>query len=83
MGSNDFEMITELSIYPNPAKYILNIKGDVTKIREVNIYSITGQHVMEVKSNFKKIDVSSLQAAIYFVKLNTAEASGTVKFIKE
>jgi len=77
------KLLTGLSIYPNPTKGMLYLKGDISQLKAINIYSFTGQHVMEVKSNFEAIDLRKLQSAIYFVKLDSEEASATLKIVKK
>ncbi len=83
LSNEDFKLLTGLSLYPNPTSGILYINGDISKLKDVNIYSITGQHVMEVKDNFREIDISKLDSALYFVKLNTEKGTGTIKIIKQ
>jgi len=81
--SVDNKLLTGLSIYPNPTRGMLYLKGDISQLKAINVYSFTGQHVMEVKSNFESIDLRRLQSAIYFVKLDSEEASATLKIVKE
>lgn len=83
LSNEDIPDKSLVSIYPNPTKGMLYLSGDISKLRTVEIYSITGQHVMTVKDNFKTIDISNLDSALYFVKLNTTEATGTFKIIRE
>ncbi|MDU8885359.1 T9SS type A sorting domain-containing protein [Yeosuana sp. MJ-SS3] len=83
LSNKDFETLTGLSIYPNPTTGILNVKGDVSKLRIVEMYSVIGKLVMGAKDNFRVIDISSLHAGIYFLKFNTEDAIGTVKIIKK
>jgi hypothetical protein len=83
LSNEDFELLTGLSIYPNPTKDILYIKGDVNQLKSVNIYSITSQHLKEVKDDFKEINISSLTPAIYIIKLTTSETSASIKIVKE
>jgi hypothetical protein len=83
LSNKDFETLTGLSIYPNPTTGMLNVKGDVSKLRIVEIYSVTGKIVMAAKDNFRVIDISSLHTGIYFLKFNTEDATGTFKIIKK
>ena len=83
LSNKDFELLTGLFLYPNPTKGMLFIKGDVSKLTDVNIYNLMGQEVMKVKGNFSEINISSLSSAMYFVKLDTEEVSGTYRVIKE
>ena len=77
------ELQTGLSIYPNPTKGMLYIQGDINQLEYVDIYSITGKHVKHISSSFSEIDISTLPAAMYFVKLITNEAIETIKLLKE
>ena len=75
---------SEFSIYPNPAKDILNIscKNGVT-IDEVLIYNQTGQKVLERKLSNNTIDVSNLQKGMYIVELVSKEWKVRKKLIIE
>ncbi len=62
----------EISIYPNPAKHLLNIKG-IAEPYNVTIYDLTGRIKMiknDVSGN--TIDVSELQNGIYFIELSNS-----------
>ena len=83
LSNETFEILTGLSVYPNPTKGILYINGDTNKLKNLKIFTITGQHVMSVKNNFKEIDITKLSPALYFVKFITAESTGTIKIIRE
>lgn len=72
-----------ISIFPNPTKNILNIKGLETTLESVEVYSITGQKVISTTTNLNTINVSAIANGVYFLKLNTADASKTIKFVKE
>ena len=83
LSTKDANLLSSISVSPNPTKGILYLSGNVTKLKGVNIYSMTGQHVMEIKDSLGEINIESLQSAIYFVKLNTADGSRMLKIIKE
>ena len=53
------------AVYPNPAKNVIFIKGDVA---EASVYSLQGQRLMMNKRT-KKLDVSSLKSGMYIVRL--------------
>lgn len=74
--------LSSISIFPNPTNSILNIKGVEIALENAEIYSITGQKVMTVNTNLETINVSTIANGVYFLKLNTATASKTYKFIK-
>jgi len=78
------ESFTEkMYVYPNPFENIINIslknKDNIT----VNIYDFSGKNVYSsssVKDN--KINLSHLKSGIYLMKIQTPDASHTVKLIK-
>jgi uncharacterized delta-60 repeat protein len=54
------------SIYPNPAKDILNIEME-NEVKSVEIYSLQGQKVLT--SNAKNVNVSGLSKGMYLVRI--------------
>ncbi|AUC82681.1 M43 family zinc metalloprotease [Lacinutrix sp. Bg11-31] len=75
--------LSGVSIFPNPTNDILNIKGLETTLESVEVYSVTGKRVITASTNLETINVSAIANGVYFLKLNTANASKTIKFIKE
>ncbi|HOK50973.1 MAG TPA: T9SS type A sorting domain-containing protein, partial [Bacteroidales bacterium] len=73
-----------LSIFPNPVAEILNIRSNAN-IYQVTVYSITGQacRVFKLNSNEAQLDLSTLNAGIYFIKAQTANGSITQRIIKK
>lgn len=61
----------KLSIYPNPAKDLLNIVYNGNEALHLEITDITGKKVMSqiLKSNTKSIDVAHLSKGLYIVRL--------------
>lgn len=73
---------TAASIYPNPAKDVLNISSK-ENYKSVKIYNLVGQLVME-KAFDKAINVSSLEKGSYIINLTKQDNSAdNIKFIKE
>jgi hypothetical protein len=70
------EEISGLLIYPNPAKNILIIDGNYIS---ATIYDVFGKVVLNTDYQ-KTIDVAALSSGIYFIHINTNNAS-TVKKI--
>lgn len=72
-----------ISIYPNPVKDILYIKG-IGKIEKAEIYNMVGQKVISLNSLEDKVDVSSLSKGNYILQLFVkGEVSQNFKFIKQ
>ena len=79
------ELNSRLEIYPNPANDMLFIDADF-EINEVVIYDVYGrQQVTETPSHQDNIsvDLSELNAGIYFIKINTEEGNVVKQFIKQ
>ncbi|NLO69678.1 MAG: T9SS type A sorting domain-containing protein [Porphyromonadaceae bacterium] len=80
-GTGIEDITHSVSIYPNPARDILNIHSD-EPIESLALYDAQGRCVLS-KSNLSAqsttIDVSSLDKGIYMLKLLTAGGAGVQK----
>lgn len=86
LGTQDFEFSNYFTLYPNPAKSILNISlKETIEIQSINIYNTLGQLVLFVPNAEKvsKIDVSNLTTGNYFIKINSDKGTSNTRFIKE
>ncbi|WP_157811589.1 T9SS type A sorting domain-containing protein [Lacinutrix sp. Bg11-31] len=72
-----------VSIFPNPAMDVVNIKGLKNDLKSIEVYNIAGQKVITAANNLETINVSELEAGVYFLNLYTENASKTIKFIKQ
>jgi len=84
LSVNDFEF-NDLSLYPNPASNEVNLKWNKSEAVSVRVYNTLGKLMFYGKkvnlSNGFKIDVSSFNSGVYFVKLNTTKGEVTKKLI--
>ncbi|MEN0048397.1 MAG: T9SS type A sorting domain-containing protein, partial [Bacteroidota bacterium] len=76
----------DLSIYPNPLKDIAHIRFDAPqhKDAQINIYSITGQFIQQLQipsTGEMNINLSHLNAGLYWLSLQTREEVLTKKFL--
>jgi len=73
---------SDIKIYPNPAKHLININlpsnGDFT----VEILNFTGQTITK-HENQNQIDISKLASGLYFVKVKLGEMSYRQRLIIE
>jgi|GEM_PF-268262 len=71
-----------VSMYPNPATDGITLSANTT-LTEVQIYNALGQMVYSttVEAKTAKIDLSSLQNGVYFVKTNSALGTATQKLV--
>lgn len=82
LANTDFND-SSLSIYPNPARDIVNFSSTKT-IEKITIYNVLGQEVVRkgIFNNSFSIDISHLSSGTYFAKLSENNAPKTIKFIK-
>jgi len=83
LGTNNFDL-SGLKYYPNPVNNMLNIEfaGGITS---VEVYNAIGQKVMTKKENsvLATVDMTSLAAGTYFVKVTSQNGSKTLKVMKQ
>jgi 1,4-alpha-glucan branching enzyme len=84
LSSQEFDSISNLSIYPNPSSGTFSINYLVTN---VEIYSITGQLVKSfdsIPSENYQFDINDLTNGVYLVKaVDQNNSSKTMKLIKQ
>ena len=102
MATCDFELIVEsvlgigdnhqnlgsISIYPNPAKNILNISNPQNmELERLEIYDLRGRLVktedLRGMGNVKPIDIQQLAAASYYVKIKGKYGETVKRLLKE
>lgn len=71
-------------VYPNPVKDQLKIRlKPGAEIRTVRISTMSGLHIEALMQGEKEINVSSLQAGMYILTVDTSKGLIIEKFIKE
>ncbi|MUV02765.1 BspA family leucine-rich repeat surface protein [Flavobacterium rakeshii] len=82
LGLNDFSL-NSITVYPNPAKSILNIQTDGnTIIENINIYNIEGREILNVKEQTESINIQNLSEGVYFMNIQTNKGISKHKLIK-
>ncbi len=83
--SVDDNWVQSLSIYPNPAKDIINIKLNNYQNTSATLYDISGRLMFEKKlnSDISSIDVSNLNNGMYLLKINAENKTITKRVIKQ
>ncbi len=77
----DMQADTPVAVFPNPVTDRLNITLATTTDFEVELANITGERLALLK-NESTIDMSSLAAGVYFIKIATAEQTVVKKVVK-
>ncbi|MCL6216713.1 T9SS type A sorting domain-containing protein [Zunongwangia pacifica] len=76
------ETIEGLSLYPNPVSgdkiYITSTKN---LEKEIEIYNVLGKAIKKTKLRGKELDISSLVAGIYIVKIKEQNEIATRKLV--
>jgi photosystem II stability/assembly factor-like uncharacterized protein len=84
LSVEDFEF-NDLSMYPNPATNEVNLKWNKSEDVSIRIYDTQGKIMFYGKNinlyNEFKIDVTSFNDGVYFVKLNSNKGEITKKLI--
>lgn len=78
--------LEKVSVYPNPTSGILNIISPEAKITFLEIFDVSGRRLKNLDlstATHYEVDMTSLQSAIYFVKINTDMGSITKQIIKQ
>lgn len=80
---NDFSSKNEIRIYPNPAKNSLTISFENNNSSTIQIVDITGKIVLTKKliKTIERLDISSLQNGMYFIKIQSNEKDFVQKLI--
>jgi hypothetical protein len=72
----------EMSIYPNPAKHILNISLVDAAGKDYIIYNVMGQ-VVGKGAFTESLDVTALQSGVYMLEVNIDNNKLMKRFVKE
>lgn len=83
IASVDTALAGSFSVYPNPAKDVLNIANSIgAEINTVTVSDINGRTVKQFGS-VSQINISDLNAGVYFVNISSNEGSLTKKVVKQ
>ncbi|MBB6462686.1 Ig-like domain-containing protein [Flammeovirga kamogawensis] len=75
-----------INAYPNPATNIITLNGELQNFSQLTVFNIDGkiQFSQNIDNELKAdILISNLKTGIYFIQLNGAEHSKSIKFIKK
>lgn len=77
--------LNELSIYPNPVKSWLNIKGVSDSEATLTIYDLNGRTLFSksINGDINAFNLEFLPSGTYVLNVNTVSKTQTLKFIKQ
>jgi hypothetical protein len=83
-GGNEIDYESDFLLYPNPAKSNVSIKLTTeSDYITYHIFNMIGQEVLSGVLGDESIKVGSLQAGVYFMKIDDGEELMIQRFIKE
>lgn len=85
LSADDF-FTQNLSLYPNPTSDVVNLTSSNALINTVKITDLNGRTVRSLNLssvNAAQINVSDLMSGVYLISVETAEGTGTSKFVKK
>lgn len=88
-GIEEFEAVTDLSVFPNPANRVVNVNFETerTTVLEVSLYSVTGQLLQQNKmfdfsgNYLNTINVQDYTQGVYILSIRTDRGISTRKII--
>ncbi|HLA56889.1 MAG TPA: T9SS type A sorting domain-containing protein, partial [Flavobacterium sp.] len=83
LGVNEHEFDNSITVYPNPAHDILNVKGQ-NNIKSIQLFDVQGRILQTnlVNENTATIDISGKQSGIYFLKITSDKGIKVEKIVK-
>ena len=80
-------LLNSISLYPNPAKEVINVQCTMNNVQvtALEVFDVYGKliNTVSVIDNPTQINVSSLAAGMYFVRVTTEEGTVTKSFVKK
>jgi hypothetical protein len=80
VGENQIDTV---KIYPNPTNGLIFIASKTEKILGASVFDVLGKKVLQLEGNIQRIDISTLQSGMYFLRIVTDAGSFVQKIIKE
>ncbi len=80
----DLIVDNKISVFPNPVTNTVNVKG-IEGMSNIRVFDIYGKMVMQKSSSqpITQLDVASLPAGVYMIKVMNKEKESTMKIVKE
>ena len=84
LGTVSTILETDIKVFPNPVKDILEIQvTDAIDLESVIIYNNLGQKVRQVSSKIEQISLKDLSAGVYVIEIYTTQGKIIKKIIKK
>lgn len=85
--SNERDVLkdSDITVFPNPAKNLLNVVSESQQIKSVEIIDLNGRIIKtkKINSNNISIEIESIESGVYILKVNNEAGNISKKFIKK
>lgn len=71
----------DITLWPNPAKDILNVKADISRDATYTIVNLLGEMMQTGNLRHAQVDVSALSEGLYMLTMNDGEVTTTTRFV--
>lgn len=83
LSNNEFNDISGLKVYPNPAKNTLYVTSDSFAAKQVELFDVLGKSVLNTKVVNNTVNISSLSKGVYVAKITEEGKTATRKVVVE
>lgn len=84
LAVQDPSVAAKLRIMPNPTTGIINLEAEAAlSLHEVELYNLQGRQLEFKRNSDSQLDISSLQAGVYVLKLTTSAGTHTQRIVKK
>ena len=84
LKTDDFSIVKQYSIYPNPTKGIINIENfDNKAIKAIRIIDSSGKLVLKQSSNYQQVDLNQIPKGLYIIQIENDGKTFNQKIVKE
>ncbi|MDO4727814.1 MAG: choice-of-anchor J domain-containing protein [Bacteroidota bacterium] len=82
--SVDSYLASQFTVFPNPVNDVLSISNTLgAEINAISVTDINGRVVKQINANVEQVNVSDLNAGVYFLNINSTEGNLTKKIVKK
>ena len=83
-GVGDYALEDNVTLYPNPAKDVVNVQCTMNNSQSVEVYDVFGKLIRTVNADggLTRVNVSDLAPGMYFVRVATDKGAVTKQFVK-
>lgn len=80
LSVDHFEFPTQISIWPNPADFVLNVET-VHPINQIQVIDMLGRVLIQTTD--QQIDITNLNSGMYLIQIQSDKGMKTKRFIKK